>query len=55
MRAVTSAASRGDGFSTRGKVSGRPRRIFTLAGRIFQPRRAFSLPVTAIGTTGTPV
>ena len=55
IRAVTSAASDADGFSTRGKVSGRPSRTFTFTGRIHQPRRARSLPCTVTGTTGAPL
>ena len=43
------------GRSTRGKVSGAPKRRCTFTGRMRQPRRACSLPVTAIGTTGAPL
>ena len=55
MRSVTSPARNGDGFSTRGKVSGGPKRTCTLTGRILQPARARSEPVIAIGTTGAPL
>ena len=55
IRSVTSPARNGDGFSTRGKVSGAPKRRWTFTGRMRQPRRARSLPDTAIGTTGTPL
>ncbi len=55
MRSVTAAASCGDAFSTLGKVSGRPIRIRTLCGRMRQPLRTASVPITATGTTGAPV
>ena len=55
MRSVTSPARNGDGLSTRGKVSGAPKRRCTFTGLIRQPRRACSLPDTAIGTTGAPL
>ena len=54
-RTVTSRASEDEGDSTRGKVSGRPQRAATFTGRIRRPRRARSVPVTAIGTTGAPL
>ena len=55
IRSVTSPARKCEGFSTRGKVSGAPKRICTLTGLIFHPSRARSDPVTAIGTTGLPL
>ena len=55
MRSVTSPARKGDGSSTRGKVSGAPKRRCTLTGLMIQPCRARSEPVTAIGTTGLPL
>ncbi len=55
MRSVTAPASSFDGSSTTGNRSGRPARIRTLCGRIRQPRRTASVPITATGTTGTPV
>ena len=55
IRSVTSPARNGDGFSTRGKVSGGPQRTCTFTGLILQPSRARSLPVIAIGTTGAPL
>ena len=55
IRAVTVSASACDGRSARGKVIARPRRTFTLRGRIFQPRRTCSVPSTAVGITGAPV
>ena len=55
MRSVTAPASAGEAPSTCGNVSGRPARIRTLWGRIRQPRRTASVPITAIGTTGAPV
>jgi hypothetical protein len=55
MRSVTAAASCGDACSTFGKVSGLPIRMRTLCGRIRQPLRTASVPITAIGTTGAPV
>ena len=55
MRSVTATASSREGFSTRGKVSGRPARMRTLRGRIRQPRRTSVVPITATGTTGAPV
>jgi hypothetical protein len=55
MRSVTAAASPGDARSGSGKRSGRPARSRTLRGRMRQPRRASSVPITAIGTTGTPL
>ena len=55
IRSVTSPARNRDGFSTRGKVSGGPQRMWTLTGLIRQPLRACSEPVTAIGTTGLPL
>ena len=55
MRSVTAPASAGDGRSTRGNVSARPARMRTLCGRIRQPRRTASVPITATGTTGAPV
>ena len=55
IRSVTSPARNGEGSATRGKVSGAPARMWTLTGLIFQPSRARSEPVTAIGTTGFPL
>ncbi len=55
IRSVTSPARKGDGLSTRGNVSGAPKRRCTFTGLIRQPRRARSLPVTATGTTGAPL
>ena len=55
IRSVTLAASAGEGFSVRGKVSGLPARSFTLRGRMRQPRRTCSEPWTAIGSTAAPV
>ena len=55
IRSVTAAASRCDGFSTSGKRSARPTRSRTRCGRMRQPRRTASVPITAIGTTGAPV
>ena len=55
IRSVTALASSGEGLSTTGKVSGRPARTRTLCGRIRQPRRTASVPMTATGTTGAPV
>ena len=52
IRSVTVAASAGEGFSVRGKVSGLPARSLTLRGRIRQPRRTCSVPWTATGSTG---
>ena len=54
IRVVTVAASDGDGFSVRGKVSDLPARIRTWRGRIFQPSRTRSDPCTATGTTAAP-
>ena len=54
-RSVTAAASCGEGDSTFGKVSGRPTRIRTLCGRMRQPLRTASVPMTATGTIGAPV
>ena len=55
IRSVTSPARNCDGLFTRGKVSGAPKRRCTLTGLRRQPRRACSLPDTAIGTTGAPL
>ena len=55
MRSVTAAASCGEGSSTRGKCSARPTRMRTLCGRMRQPLRTASVPMTATGTTGAPV
>ena len=55
MRSVTAAARAGDADSTFGKVSGLPMRIRTLRGRMRQPLRTVSVPITATGTTGAPV
>ena len=55
IRSVTSPARKGDGLSTRGNVSGAPKRRCTFTGLIRHPRRARSLPVTATGTTGAPL
>ena len=55
IRAVTAPASGGEGSRPVGKRSGRPARIRTLRGRIRQPRRTASVPITATGTTGAPV
>ena len=55
MRSVTAAASCGEAASTCGKVSGRPTRMRTLCGRMRQPLRIASVPITATGTTGAPV
>ena len=55
MRSVTAAASALEGSSTCGKRSARPARMRTRCGRIRQPRRIASVPITATGTTGTPV
>ena len=55
IRAVTVAASAGEGCSVRGKVIGAPTRSLTLRGRIRQPRRTCSVPWTANGTTAAPV
>ena len=55
MRSVTAAASWGEADSTCGKVSGRPTRMRTLCGRMRQPLRIASVPITATGTTGAPV
>ena len=55
MRSVTAPASAFEGSSTVGKRSARPARMRTLCGRIRQPRRTASVPITAIGTTGAPV
>ena len=52
MRSVTAAASCGEAASTCGKVSGRPTRMRTLCGRMRQPLRIASVPITATGTTG---
>ena len=54
-RSVTAAASCGDGDSTFGNVSGRPMRMRTLCGRMRQPLRTASVPITASGTIGAPV
>ena len=55
MRSVTPAASAGEERSTVGNSSGRPTRMRTLRGRMRQPRRTSSVPITATGTTGAPV
>ena len=55
IRAVTVAASEGEGFAVRGKLTGLPARTLTLRGRIRQPRRTCSLPSTAIGITAAPL
>ena len=55
MRSVTARASAGEAASTSGKLSARPARIRTLWGRIRQPRRTDSVPITATGITGTPL
>ncbi len=55
MRSVTSPARKGEGSSTRGKVSAGPQRMCTFTGLMRQPRRACSEFVTAIGTTGLPL
>ena len=55
MRSVTAAASVREGACTCGKVSGPPTRMRTLCGRMRQPRRIASVPITATGTTGAPV
>ncbi len=54
MRSVTAWASCGEGSSTRGKCSARPTRMRTLCGRMRQPLRTASVPMTATGTTGAP-
>ena len=55
MRSVTAAASCGEACSTFGNVSGLPTRMRTLCGRMRQPLRTASVPITATGTTGAPV
>ena len=55
MRSVTAPASAGEGRSTRGNRRGRPQRIRTRWGRMRQPRRTASVPITATGTTGAPL
>ena len=55
IRSVTVAARLGDGFSVCGNVIGVPARRRTLRGRMRQPRRTYSVPVTATGSTGAPV
>ena len=55
IRAVTVAASAGEGSSARGKVIALPSRTLTLRGRMRQPRRTCSVPRTAAGITGAPV
>ena len=54
MRSVTPAASVGEQLPTVGKRSGRPTRRRTLRGRMRQPRRTSSVPITATGATGAP-
>ena len=54
-RAPTEFASAGEGFSVRGKVSARPARTLTLRGRMRIPRRTWSVPKTATGSTAAPV
>ena len=49
------AGQRGRGSATCGKRSARPARMRTLWGRIRQPLRTASVPITATGTTGAPV
>ena len=49
MRSVTAAASCAAPPATRGKVSGRPARMRTLCGRMRQPLRIASVPMTADG------
>ena len=55
IRAVTVSASAFEGSSARGKVIALPSRTLTLRGRMRQPRRTFSVPITAVGITGAPV
>ena len=55
IRPVTVSASACEGSSLRGKVIALPQRTFTLRGRMRQPRRTFSVPMTAVGRIGAPV
>ena len=54
-RSMTPRASCGEGSSTRGNCSGLPTRRRTLCGRMRQPLRIASVPMTATGTIGAPV
>ncbi len=54
IRSVTVWARLGDGRSVCGKVIALPARRRTLRGRIRQPSRTCSVPITATGMTGTP-
>ncbi len=55
IRPLTVAASDGEGCSVRGKVIVLPARSRTFRGRIRQPRRTCSVPITATGRTEAPV